>query len=156
MRNIRNMWNIALFMRLFVFRIAAVFRNILSMWNIRSRSISGMFRMFRMFRFLRGCRQIPRPGILEALPPVAPEGALTLAQLLGLRAVRLEQAGQPPRIKRLAAERAPRRLFHHVQGFEQPAGRELVTTLIVEDASNVAEEPYSQRLRILALFSGEQ
>src|SRR5918999_5364688 len=133
MRNIRNTWNIALFMRLFVFRIAAVFRNILSMWNIRSRSISGMFRMFRMFRFLRRCRQIPRPGILEALPPVAPEGVLTLAQLLGLHAVRLEQAGQPPRIKRLVAEGAPRGFFHGLQGFEQLAGGESVTTLVIED-----------------------
>src|SRR5687767_12353110 len=133
MRNIRNTWNIAIFMRLFVFHMTGVFRNILLMWNIRSRSVGGMFRMFHVFRFSQGRRQIAHPSILKTSPPVSPERALTLAQLLGLDAVRLEQAGQPPRVERLAAERAPRGLFHRVQGFEQLARGEPVTTLIVED-----------------------
>src|ERR671916_2750345 len=143
MRNIRNTWNIALFMHLFVFHIAAVFRNILLMRNIRSSSTSGMFRMFRMFRFPRGYGQIARPGIFEPRPPVAPERVITLAQLLGLDAVRLEQAGQPPRIQLLAAQRAPRRLFHRVQGFEQLGRGESISSPIVEYALNVAEEPHS-------------
>src|SRR5215207_6459835 len=147
MRNIRNMRNIAIFMLGFMFHVAAVFRNILYMRNIRSRSISAVFRMFHVFRFSWGWEHIPRPGIFEVRRPVAPEGALTLAQLLGLHAVRLEQAGQPPRVQRLAAERAPRGLFHHVQGFEQLARGESVTTLVIEDVPNVAEESYSERLR---------
>src|SRR5215217_5039787 len=134
------MWNIALFVRAFVFHIAFVFRNILFKWNIGSRPISGMFRLFHVFRFSRGRGQIPRPGIFEARTPVSSKGVITLAQLLGLHAVRLEQAGQPPRVKRLAAERAPRGLFHHVQGFEQLARGESVTTLIIKHAPNIAEE----------------
>src|SRR5215207_4003813 len=150
------MWNIALFVRAFVFHIAFVFRNILFKWNIGSRPISGMFRLFHVFRFSRGRGQIPRPGIFEARTPVSSKGVITLAQLLGLHAVRLEQAGQPPRVKRLAAERAPRGLFHHVQGFEQLARGESVTTLVIEDVPNVAEESYSERLRVLPFFPSEQ
>src|SRR5215207_3910974 len=114
MRNIRNKWNIGIFMLGFMFHVAAVFRNILYLRNIRSRSISAVFRMFHVFRFSRGWEHIPRPGIFEARPPVASEGALTRAQLLGLHTIRLEQAGQPPRVQRLAAEGAPRCLFYRV------------------------------------------
>src|SRR5829696_1849673 len=156
MRNIRNTWNIALFMRHFVFHITAVFRNILFMWNMSSRSGGGMFQMFHVFRFFRERRQIPYPGIFEARPPVSSEGVITLAQLLGLHTVRLEQTGQPPPVQRFAAERAPRGLFHHVQGFEQLARGEPVTTLVIEDIPNVAEESYSERLRVLPFFPGEQ
>ena len=61
-RNIRNMWNIGLPMRLSLFHIVVVFRNLSIMRNTRVRSISGMFRMFHMFRLFRGCRarNVPR------------------------------------------------------------------------------------------------
>ena len=53
-RNIRNTWNILLLMRVFVFHVRALFRNIGFKRNIRDRSTCGMFRMFRMFRFFGG------------------------------------------------------------------------------------------------------